>query len=402
MACAVALCVGVAVPTQAQSSATELAAGVQADVTGGYDSNPQLAVSPNARRQTVPESDAGPGSSAVAAAVVDAYGVWGRSAWFGLGAGGDFRAYHSGDARHDSALRAFGGVLVAAHELSLSAHVGRYDASFSLDDAWYGTLAPTLRLALSPTWSLGVEPRIGFRDYAQGAQTNVDLGGGADLQLRGSTWLARLGGDLDRRFSTDGDANRTQLVPFALFAWRVTDWALSMRLSMFARWFDAGAQDGLEHTAELQGRARLSSVLWLTSQIGFGVARGQQDSLSYERVTAMLGLSATWQREDDELPRSVDRTVQGPARVNESGTRFEVCHAGARSIAVIGTFNDWSAERGKLTESSPGCFVGELFVPAGRHRYQWLIDGEVVRPDSAPSYAADGFGGEDAVLVVPE
>jgi hypothetical protein len=333
---------------------------------------------------------------------LDAYGVWGRSAWIGAGVGGDFRAYHSGDARHDSALRAFGGVLVADHELSLSVQLGRYDASFSLDNAWYGSLAPTLRLALSRAWSLGVEPRLGFRDYSQGAQTNVDLGGGADLQLRGSTWLARLGGDLDRRFSTDDYADRTQLVPFALFAWRVTDWALTMRVSMFARWFDAAAQDGLEHTAELQGRARLSSWLWLTSQVGFGVARGQQNALTYERVTAMVGLSATWQREDDELPRSVDRSVQGPARVNDSGTRFEVCHAGAHSIAVIGTFNDWSAERGKLTESSDGCFVGELSVPAGRHRYQWLIDGEVVRPDSAPSYAADGFGGEDAVLVVPE
>jgi hypothetical protein len=31
-----------------------------------------------------------------------------------------------------------------------------------------------------------------------------------------------------------------------------------------------------------------------------------------------------------------------------------------------------------------------------------LIDGNSTRPDNAPAYVGDTFGGEDAVLIVPE
>ena len=385
----------------------QLAGRADVAVLGGYDSNPQLAINPNARRLSNGTAAEGPGSSGVGAAVLDAYGMWVGGAWVGLGGTSDLRGYYptdadTGDARHDTALHLFGGLPAGDHELSLLLQAGRYDASFGLDNAWYGALAPAVRLALSRQWSLGAEPRLGFRDYSQGAQTNLDLGGRVDLQLRGSTWVAMIGGELDRRYSTDDFARRVQLVPLALLMWRVPDWELSMRVAMFARWFDAGSQDGVEHTADLHLRARLSSGLWLTSQLGFGVARGEANALIYERATVMLGLAATWQRDVADASNNLDRSSQGPAHVSDAGTRFEVCHPGARSVAVIGTFNDWSAARGRLARGANGCFTGELAVPPGRHRYQWLIDGEVVRPEAAPAYASDGFGGEDAVLVLPE
>ena len=41
-----------------------------------------------------------------------------------------------------------------------------------------------------------------------------------------------------------------------------------------------------------------------------------------------------------------------------------------------------------------------LDLPAGSHRYHFVVDGQTRRPPDAPRYAPDGFGGEDGVLDV--
>ncbi len=377
--------------------------GARVELGAGYDSNPLLSLDPNARSGD--SVDDGPGPGGMVRALGDVYGLLGDLPWLGAALASDARLYHAGDVRHDTALSLLTGTQAGAARVQWTMTGGRYDASFGADNAWYGSLRPALRWIASPRLSVGIEAHGDARRYADGGQTNWDLGATLDLQLRRQQWMASLGVDVDRRESSEGSAERAQVTPFASAT--VSTGALSMflRYAAFARWFDQGAQDGLEHTGELGARYAFGAHLSLSARVGAGLARGQAEALSYERIYALLGLTVTL---GDAAARVVppseppDRAQQGAAQVGVAATRFSVCVAGARDVSVVGTFNDWSAERGRMLQTEGDCYAITLVVPAGHHRYQWMIDGALRRPDDAPAYAPDGFGGEDAVLIVPE
>lgn len=376
--------------------------GTWLDLSSGYDSNPTLALDPNDRRApSAPAAGPGPGPGGVVQATGNAYAVLGGVPWLGVALSSDARLYHSADVRHDSALSMFAGTEGESARTSLTVIVGRYDASFGSDDAWYGGVSPTLRWSFSRRVSLGLEVHGDVRRYAQAEQTNGDLGAAFDLQLGQKTWLASLGVDVDRRQSSDDSATRTQLTPFASMALLLDAWSISLRYAAFVRWFDLGAQDGVEHTAEVALRYRLGSLLSLSARVGAGIGRGQLDALSYDRMYALAGLSLALGSAGARAVTEPDRSRQGGAQLDAGTTRFEVCAPGAREVAVVGTFNAWSAEAGRMQRTAPDCFAREIAIPPGHHRYQWMIDGKLARPDDAPAYAPDGFGGEDAVLIVP-
>jgi 1,4-alpha-glucan branching enzyme len=82
--------------------------------------------------------------------------------------------------------------------------------------------------------------------------------------------------------------------------------------------------------------------------------------------------------------------------------RFSLALAGARSVAVIGTFNEWQ-EEGFRMRWDEGRREWQLLVrvPAGRHEYAFLVDDERVVPDPAALFQQeDGFGNRNAVLIV--
>jgi AMP-activated protein kinase-like protein len=77
---------------------------------------------------------------------------------------------------------------------------------------------------------------------------------------------------------------------------------------------------------------------------------------------------------------------------------------GARSVEVVGSFNDWS--RGVLhlnDDDGDGIWHGEAVLPAGQHEYMFVVDGERWVPDPlAGRYVDDGFGAgqQNSLLIV--
>ncbi len=77
---------------------------------------------------------------------------------------------------------------------------------------------------------------------------------------------------------------------------------------------------------------------------------------------------------------------------------------GARSVEVVGSFNDW--RRGALPlsdEDHDGIWHGAVVLPTGQHEYMFVVDGERwVADPLAGRYVDDGFGGgrENALLIV--
>ena len=94
-----------------------------------------------------------------------------------------------------------------------------------------------------------------------------------------------------------------------------------------------------------------------------------------------------------------------PAPGADEGVAQFVGHfPGARSVEVVGSFNDW--RRGALAlrdEDNDGIWHGAVVLPAGQHEYMFVVDGERwVADPLAGRYVDDGFGAgrQNALLIV--
>jgi hypothetical protein len=82
-------------------------------------------------------------------------------------------------------------------------------------------------------------------------------------------------------------------------------------------------------------------------------------------------------------------------------TPFIYQDASARSVALVGDFNDWDAARSPLVEVSPGVWSLTLALEPGRYQYQLVIDGQRRIADPSAQQSIDSeFGGTNSVVVV--
>jgi len=93
----------------------------------------------------------------------------------------------------------------------------------------------------------------------------------------------------------------------------------------------------------------------------------------------------------------------GPQLGEEEGiAQFVGRFPGARSVNVVGSFNDWGPVSIPLEDRNhDGVWQAIVVLPAGTHEYMFVVDGErwVVDP-LAGRFVEDGFGRENSVLIV--
>jgi hypothetical protein len=100
------------------------------------------------------------------------------------------------------------------------------------------------------------------------------------------------------------------------------------------------------------------------------------------------------------VPTSLEPRDLRP-RVGPGGVRFRIEARAARSVALVGSWNDWEVPGTALAATDqPGVWEISQPLSRGAHRYHFLIDGEARRPPDAPRYVPDGFGSEDGVVDV--
>ena len=101
------------------------------------------------------------------------------------------------------------------------------------------------------------------------------------------------------------------------------------------------------------------------------------------------------------IPRSPQPLTPG---ASQGIAQFVGHFPGARSVEVVGSFNNWS--RGLLhlrDENHDGIWHAAAVLPAGQHEYMFVVDGERwVTDPLAGRFVDDGFGGgrENSVLIV--
>lgn len=74
----------------------------------------------------------------------------------------------------------------------------------------------------------------------------------------------------------------------------------------------------------------------------------------------------------------------------------------ARSVHVVGTFNDWRAGTIPLEDRHhDGVWTATVVLPTGTYEYMFVVDGERWVPDHlADRLVADDFGRENSVVIV--
>ena len=84
------------------------------------------------------------------------------------------------------------------------------------------------------------------------------------------------------------------------------------------------------------------------------------------------------------------------------GVRFAVVQSEATSVAVAGTFNQWSTSSHPLArDRSSGTWTALVRLAPGEHLFMYVVDGtQWISPPAAEGYVDDGFGARNGVVVV--
>jgi AMP-activated protein kinase-like protein len=72
----------------------------------------------------------------------------------------------------------------------------------------------------------------------------------------------------------------------------------------------------------------------------------------------------------------------------------------AKSVAVVGSFNDWDATKNVLTRTSDSVWTANIGLIPGRYEYQLVVDGKLIADPSAQQSAKSDFGLANSVLIV--
>ena len=107
----------------------------------------------------------------------------------------------------------------------------------------------------------------------------------------------------------------------------------------------------------------------------------------------------------DGFERLIDRAKAPESKETPSErlkeVTFKLHYPEAKSVSVIGTFNDWDPDANPMTLVGGGIWKASLYLAPGRYTYKFLIDKKLKVTDPAnSSIEPDGFGGNNSVLIV--
>lgn len=89
------------------------------------------------------------------------------------------------------------------------------------------------------------------------------------------------------------------------------------------------------------------------------------------------------------------------SRLPVSDTVFVFVAPRAASVSLVGDFNDWDESKAPLVHlPNSGLWTVTVPLPAGRHLYQFVVDGTWMPDPSAPLAGDDGFGRSNSVRIV--
>jgi len=180
-----------------------------------------------------------------------------------------------------------------------------------------------------------------------------------------------------------------------------------------AREVDLVARFGGEEFVILATEANRRHALTLAERIRERVAESLlpfRDSQPGGRLTISAG-AATFPldaADEDSLVAAADAALYDA----KTGGRNRVCAYSpemrvalwfrpiepARSVSIVGSFNNWDAKADAMTPTPAGDYVIELSLEPGTYRYKFVVNSDTWLADPSAEQEADGFGGTNNVL----
>ena len=104
-------------------------------------------------------------------------------------------------------------------------------------------------------------------------------------------------------------------------------------------------------------------------------------------------------------PAVADSTAPARSSSDTNTIKFVLVAPHASTVSVVGDFNDWDAQATPMTRTSAsGTWSVALRLPAGRHVYAFVVNGEHgtkwVADPAAPLAPEDGLGAPNSVVLV--
>jgi len=98
------------------------------------------------------------------------------------------------------------------------------------------------------------------------------------------------------------------------------------------------------------------------------------------------------------------KTKANAAAKGASGRAGCVClaltHPTAQEVCIAGSFNDWHPTVTPMIRLDDGKWAKELALPAGRHEYRFVVDGQWADDPAAMELIPNPFGTANAVIEV--
>lgn len=160
--------------------------------------------------------------------------------------------------------------------------------------------------------------------------------------------------------------------------------------------FDARVMSAIEqmpHAAESNRR----SLPWLARR--WTVRISPLGGLAAAAAVAAIALATSLlTRVNQEAPPPVAvSTEQQTAPV----TQFVLVAPNAKSVTLVGDFNDWSLSATRLVKQpGDGVWFITMPLPPGRYRYAFVVDGTTWRSDPNAPAAEDEFGRPNSVVTI--
>ena len=118
-------------------------------------------------------------------------------------------------------------------------------------------------------------------------------------------------------------------------------------------------------------------------------------------LVAVLGRMSATRRASDDARLAAAAPTARRSHDTVYVVRFTLVHPEAHHVALVGDFNGWSPAATPLVgEGTEGVWTASVPLPAGRHEYAFIVDGERWVSDPYASTVNDEFGTSSSVLRV--
>jgi hypothetical protein len=171
--------------------------------------------------------------------------------------------------------------------------------------------------------------------------------------------------------------------------------------------FDERVMAALEPAVIPIGERRTKAP-WYRRTMSFPASLGGLAAAAALGAIAAIGVMATRDSGQSQVASSVVDTPLVPVSnsTSESGavlreTQFIIVAPTARSVSVVGHFNDWDlAATPMVYDSLHGAWSVTVPLPPGRHEFQYVIDGKQrVNDPTLPQVSSD-FGSPNSVITI--